>query len=458
MSEIRKFDVVVMGGGSGLTAAYYAEKDGKSVAVIEERPDAFGGTCVNRGCIPTKGLIQSAEVIKTIREAERFGIHLDQSSVQVDFAAIMDTVRGRRDDSAASVKSWVSGAFTPFYGSAQFVDEKVIELDDGSRMTGDKIFIATGARPATPPIPGLNQVSYWTNETVLEQRAQPSSLIVLGGGYIGCEFGHFFASLGTKVTVIDAFECLLREDDDVRALFTSEFGKKVELVLGATATEVMQRDGQLGMTVKQNDGSVKTIFAEALLVATGRKPNTDGLHLERTQVDVDPKGWVRVDAQLRTSHPDIYAYGDVTGQEMFKHTSSYEGELAYKNSQGANEPVSYRVNPHAVFSDPQIGSVGLTERACQEQGLAYTVAQKDYSRFAKGKIIGSPAGFAKLLVEKDTDRILGFHMIGPNAADLVHEVAVAMNSGQGSAELIRETIHIHPTLAELIKQVFMQTA
>ncbi|WP_049780665.1 FAD-dependent oxidoreductase [Nitrosococcus halophilus] len=261
MPNIQKFDILIIGGGSGLTAAYYAGKDGKSVALVEQRSDALGGTCVNRGCIPTKGLIQSAEVMKTIREAEKFGIHLNQSSVQVDFKAIMDTIRKRRTDSADSIKSWVDGTFTPFYGRAHFMSDKVLEMEDGTRLTGDKIFIASGARPAIPPIPGLEKSGYWTNETVLEQDEQPDSLIILGGGYIGCEFGHFFATLGTRVTVIDHSECLLREDDDVRALFTQEFGNKVELLLETEATEAVRTEGQRGFIVKQKDGATRTLLA-----------------------------------------------------------------------------------------------------------------------------------------------------------------------------------------------------
>lgn len=453
MSDMEKFDVMVLGGGSGLTAAYHAGKDGKSVALIEERAHALGGTCLNRGCIPTKGLIQSAEVMNTIRDAHKFGIHLDRNSIRIDFKTIMETVRERRADSARNVRDWVDGAFEPVYERVRFVDKKVVETETGRRITGDRVFIASGARPSAPPIPGLDEVDYWTNETALEQTEQPESLLVLGGGYIGCEFGHFFASLGTKVTVIDHSECLLREDNDVRELFTREFGKRVSLELNTRAIEAVTREGRRGF-VLEKDGERRTLLADAILVAIGRRPNTDGLALGQTDVETDERGWVRVDERLQTTHPDIYAYGDVIGQAMFKHTSSYEGELAYRNSQGADLRVSYRANPHAVFSNPQIGAVGLTERECREQGLRYAVAKKDYAGIAKGTIIGSPPGFAKLIVEKETNRILGFHMIGPQAADLVHEVVVAMNGGDGSADLVRNTIHIHPTLPELIRQVF----
>jgi len=457
MSEAKKFDIVVIGGGSGLTAAYYANKDGKSVALVESRPDALGGTCVNRGCIPTKGLIQSAEVMKTIRGAEEFGIHLDQSSVHADFKAIMDTVRRRRAKGADGSKKWVEKALSPFYGRARFVSEKVLELEDGTRLTGERIFIATGARPAVPPIKGLEDAGYRTNETVLELKEQPDSLLVLGGGYIGCELGHFFSAMGTHTTVIDRSECLLREDDDVRALFTKEFGKRVDLVLNSGTREVGKKNERIELVVKEKGGSERTLTGDALLVATGRRPNTDYLDPVKTGVETDDKGWIKVDEGLRTTHPDVYAYGDVIGRAMFKHTSSYEGEIAYKNSQGADFKVSYRANPHAVFTDPQIGSVGLTEAECKDKGLSYQCVKKEYGDIAKGEIIGSPPGLAKLIVEKKTDRILGFHMIGPNAADLVHEVVVAMNAGDGAADLIRNTIHTHPTMPELIKEVFLSS-
>lgn len=451
--SVAHFDVVVIGGGGGLTAAYHAERDGRSVAVVEARPDALGGTCTNRGCLPTKGLIESARVLKTIRRAAKHGIHLDQSSVRPDFGGILEEVRATRARRAEGVGKWVEGTFTPYYGQARFVAPKVLEMEDGRRLTGDHLFIATGARPAVPPIPGLEELDYLTNESVLELTEQPSSLLVLGGGYIGCELAHFFSALGTEVTVVERGRHLLQEDEDISELFTREFGRDANLVLGAEARGAWREGGRSFLEVTAN-GERRTLEADALLVAAGRRPNTEALELERTDVAVDERGSVRVDEQLRTTHPEIFAYGDVIGQGMFKHTSSYEGELAYRNAQGANRTVSYRANPHAVFSDPEIGSVGLTEAECREQGLHYRSARVDYHKFAKGEIVGSPPGLAKVLVEEGTDRILGFHMAGPHAADLIHEVVVAMNAGDGTADLVRRTIHVHPTLPELIHKVF----
>ncbi len=449
----RHFDVVVIGGGSGLTAAFQAVKDDRSVALVTDRPEAMGGTCVNFGCIPTKTLIQSADILTTIRNAERFGIHLDQASVRADFARIMASMRQARADNASDPRRRVEATMTPVYSRVRFVGERCLETAQGERISGDSIFIATGARASVPPIEGIEECGYWTNETVLELHQQPASLIIIGGGYIGAEMGHFFASLGTRVTLINGSAQLLSEDAEVSELFTEVFSEKVERVTGR-AVRASRRGESREVDVEDETGKVRTVNAEHILLAAGRQPNSESLELDATGVECDEKGAIRVDERLATTCPGIYAYGDVIGQAMFKHTSSYEGQLAYRNSRGANEAVSYRSNPHAVFSDPQIAAVGLTEQACRDQGLDYQALRKNYVDSAKGKIIGAPRGFAKLLVERHTDRILGFHIIGPDAATLIHEVVVAMNAGDGTAESVRRAIHIHPTMPELIHSVF----
>lgn len=457
MADAKSFDVVVIGGGSGLTAAYYAQREGRSVAVVEERAEALGGTCTNFGCLPTKGLIESARALSALRRAGALGVHVD--GARVDFPAVMDGVRRARAHRAGSVRRWVEGALSPYYGRARFVGDKLLEMEDGRRLTGERIFVAAGARPAAPPVPGLADVEYWTNESILDIESQPRRLIILGGGYIGCEFAHFFRALGTEVTLVDRADCLLREDDDVRAIVTRELSRGLDLRMGATASRAWADGDGVALAIAPVAGretAEDTVWADGILIATGRRPNTDRLALAATGVELDEAGWIRVDDELRTTHPDIFAYGDVIGRAMFKHTSSYEGELAYRNSEGAGRTVSYRANPHAIFTDPEVGSVGLTEAACREQGLIYKVGRADYDSFSRGQIIGSPPGFAKLLVEEGTDRILGFHLVGPHAADLVHEVVVAMNAGSGTAGLVRDTIHIHPTLPELVHKVFSQ--
>lgn len=358
MSSIEHYDVICIGGGSGLTAAYYAEREGRSVALVDERPNELGGTCVNRGCIPTKGLIQAAEIMQTVRRAADFGIHIDQDAVRVDFAAVLETVRQRRMDAAAAVRRWVESSFTPYYGRAHFIDDRTLTMEDGRRLRGDRVFIAAGARPAAPPIPGLDAIGYLTNESVIFDLAeQPDHLVILGGGYIGCEFAHFFAALGTRVTIIDHSQCLLAEDDDIRALFTQELGKRVELVLDASAREAVSRAGQCGFVVDAGSEQ-RTVLGDQVLVAAGRRPNSDGLALERTGVNLDQNGFIVVDEYLQTTQPGIYAYGDIIGQGMFKHTSSYEGELAYRNAYGAARVVDYRANPTPFSATRRSAALG----------------------------------------------------------------------------------------------------
>ncbi|RKR07359.1 dihydrolipoamide dehydrogenase [Kushneria sinocarnis] len=454
MSAIQHFDVIAVGGGSGLTAAWHALQENCDVALVTDQPEALGGTCVNFGCIPTKTLLQSAELMDSVRHAERFGIHLDQASVQVDFARIMQQMRHARAEAVAGVRRWVETEMTPIFSRVRFIDERTLESADGQRLTADHIFLATGARPVVPEIPGLAEAGYWTNEEVLELEAQPASLVIIGGGYIAAELGYFFAALGTRVTLISRSPRLLTgEDDEISERFTRAFGERVELVTGEPV-EARATATQRQVVVATADGGERVLAAEQLLVATGRRANTEGLEAETGGIELDAQGAIRVDEQLRTRNPRVFAYGDVIGRAMFKHTSSYEGGLAWRNARGAGERVDYRSNPHAVFSHPQIGAVGLTERECRARALDYRVTTREYGDVARGRIIGAPDGLARLLVERGSERILGFHMLGPGAAELIHEVVVAMNAGDGSTASVRRSIHVHPTLPELVRAVF----
>lgn len=456
MADIETYDVVIIGGGSGLTAAYYAEKDGRSIALISDQPDALGGTCVNYGCIPTKTLIETARVADTIRDAARVGIRVDKTTLRIDFARIMTHMRSERAKSAASVRAWVEASMTLVPERVRFVGDKLLETASGRQITGERIFIATGAQALIPPVDGLATVGYWTNREVLELERAPASLAIIGGGYIGAELGYFFAAIGTTVTIVNPRTTLLAEDEDIGRRFTRSFGRRVRLATGsAVAARLGERDNIL--TIKTLDGRFEDIRAEAILVAAGRAPQTDGLELAATGVEVDAQGAIRVDAHLATSHPEIYAYGDVIGTAPFKHTSSTEGEIAYANAFGADRVMDYQANPHAVFSAPEVAAVGLTEQSCRERGLRYRVFTLAYIDTAKGRIIGAEDGFAKLILDAE-DRILGCHILGPEAALLLHEVVVAMNAGDGHADLVRRAIHIHPSLSEIVGTLFDQSA
>jgi len=448
------FDVAIIGGGGGLTAAYHALNDGKSVALVDAQPDALGGTCVNRGCLPTKGMIAPADVLRTIDTADRLHIKADRSNAEAGFKAIMDGIRAARAERAKGVRGWVEDAMTPFFGRARFTGEKRIEINDGRSLTADRVFLATGARPAIPPVEGLDAVPYLTNETALELDQPPESLIVIGGGYIGCEFAHALQAFGTRITIIHPDpERLLAEDHEIGDLFTKEFAERVTLELGAYASAAEKTPSGVRVSFTRGDGTTQAVEAQAVLVAAGRSPNTHDLELGTTGVETDQRGWIKADPGLRTTHPDIYAYGDCIGRGMFKHTSSVEGTIAYRNAAGDDRTMDYNTNPHAVFTEPEIASVGLTEQQCREQNLDYSAASVPYDGIAKGEILGSPAGLAKGLVEKGSDRILGFHIAGPNAALLIQEPVLAMTTG-ATAEDVRNTTHIHPSMTELVHKVF----
>lgn len=452
---VKDYDVVVFGGGSGLTTASLAHAEGKTVAVIEQ--GRFGGTCENRGCIPSKGLIQSADVLRTIREAAKFGIHVDMDRVRVDFAEITKAVRDRRAQRTQGAQDWASSTFDTYRNRSAFTAPKTLDVGDGQTIRAKTVFVCTGARPALPPIENLENVPFLTNEDVFELEKQPKSLLVLGGGYIGAELAYFFSELGTSVTVIEGNERLLQEDDDVRELFTKEFDKQVNLLNRNRAMRAMKKDGRVGIEIQDlASNATREVWADALLVATGRTPNTNAAEFEKAGIELDEKGFVRVNEYLETTNPGTYAFGDVIGKGMFKHTAAFEAELAWKNSQGAQEAMDYRANPHAIFSNPQVGSVGLREQDARAQGLQYVVGKVEYGGIAKGQVVGSPPGLAKVILEKETRRILGFHLVGPNAADLIHEVVIAMTTGSGTASAVLDAIHIHPTMSELVKEAFVQ--
>ncbi|MDX1611285.1 MAG: FAD-dependent oxidoreductase, partial [Candidatus Thermoplasmatota archaeon] len=267
MSE-QHFDVLVLGGGSGLTATYWAEQAGRSIALVE--PGPLGGTCVNRGCIPTKTLIQSAKVARTIRNAEAFGIHPPSGSPQADFQGIMKRMRSMRQDNVAHTQAWIEGSdeITWFKQHARFTGERTVEVGEHT-LTADHVFVCTGARPRVPPIDGIEDVDHLTNREVLDELDhQPDHLIILGGGYIGLEFANFFEGIGTDVTVIDSSQCLTREDQDVREVVTQRVAAYTNLINGARATQVHQEDDTITLTVDR-DGATLQVTGDALLVATG---------------------------------------------------------------------------------------------------------------------------------------------------------------------------------------------
>jgi dihydrolipoamide dehydrogenase len=448
---MRKYDVIVIGSGCGTNIVDEALAHGLSVALVDKGP--LGGTCPNLGCIPSKMLIFAADRIAEIQEAKKLGIEAEIKNI--DFNFIMERMRKVIREDQEHMKQELSRAENlDFYeGEGHFVDDYTIEVT-GKKLKGDKIFIASGSRPMIPPIKGLDSVNFLTNETVLQLKQRPESLIIIGGGYIAVEYGHFFAAMGTRVTILEmADRLVLAEEPEISEILKKELSRRMDVYTGVQAEEV--KESASGVTVTVNDlraGSKKEFTAQRILVAVGRRSNADLLKVENTGVEVDKKGFVKVDEYLETTKKNIFAAGDINGQQMFTHVANVEASLAADNAiQSSKIKMDYSAAPHAVYSHPQIASVGMTEEAARKTHKIL-VGKAKYSDVAQGEAMMEENGFAKAIVEVDTGKILGFHIIGPYAPLLIQEVINAMASGDG-IDQIQTSMHIHPAITELIPGV-----
>jgi mycothione reductase len=424
---------------------------GKSVALVDKGP--IGGTCANLGCIPSKMLIFAADRVAEIQEAGKLGI--EAKIKNIDFLFIMERMIKSISENQQHMRHGLSQAegLVFYEGEGHFTNEYTIEVN-GEEIKGDKIFIASGSRPFVPPIKGMESVDFLTNESALQLKKKPESLIIIGGGYIAVEYGHFFAAMGTKVTILEmADRLVLAEEPEVAELLKRELSRHMDIYTGVQAEEV-KGSGQ-GVTVMVNDlkaGGNKEFTAQRILVAVGRKSNADLLKGENTGVEVDKRGFIKVNDYLETNQKNIYAVGDANGQQMFTHVANVEALLAADNAMhGSKLKMDYSAVPHAVYSHPQIASVGLTEETA---GKVYKilVGRAKYSDVAQGDAMREENGFAKAIAEADTGKILGFHIIGPYAPILIQEVVNAMASG-GSINQIQSSMHIHPAISELIPAV-----
>jgi mycothione reductase len=448
---MRMFDVVVVGAGDvGLSIAFHAASAGLKVALIDK--GNVGGTCVNNGCVPSKTLIHAADRIIEIRESSNLGIRAEIADI--DFGTVMGRMRSAVAGGRSSIKKAIEDTeqIAFFGGEGHFLDERTIGVGS-DKIRGKKIFIASGARPSVPPIKGLDKVRYLTNESVLELQSKPDRMVFIGGGYVGLEYAHFFSAMGTKVIIVDKNVNLLHfEEPEISDLLTTELGKRTELRMGVEIAEV--RDAGSGYAVSVKDaasGKGEEIFADAVMVATGRKSNADLLKVENAGIETDKANFIKVDEYLRTNKKHIWAVGDAIGKAMFTHAGDKEAELAWHNATHRKKMrMDFGSVPHAVFTSPQIASVGLTEKQARKDH-DILVGLANYSATVMGEAMGERKGFAKAIVEKGTERILGFHIIGPHAAMLIQEVVNAVILG-GDIKSVTGCMHIFPALSNLIPE------
>jgi len=450
MGYMKKFDVIAIGGGSGLNIAAFAVRRGLKVAVIE--PGPMGGTCLNRGCIPSKMLIESAEVAQIIKHSSTFGITSEVKAV--DFKFIMERTMSFVDKEAEQIEEAIKNSpkYTLYKHFARFTGPKKI-LVDKEEIEGEKIIIVAGTKPFIPPIKGLDKVKYHTSDTVFRLEKQPKHIIFIGGGYIACEIAHFFGSLGSKITIINRGGALLsREDGEVSKVFTESFSGQYNVLLNTDTKEVSQAEDSVKVLV-DSEGKEESIEGDLLFVATGRTPNTDSLGSKKAGYELTEKGYLKVNEYMETSVPGVWALGDIVGKAPFKHGANYEAKIVMANAFLTRKQVAdYTVMPHAVFSYPQIAGVGLTEEEAKDKGLDYAVSKYPYIKTGKGKALEDKNGFVKIIGDKKSKKMVGAHILGTEASILIHELIVALKFAGGDLDAIRNSIHIHPSLSEVVQR------
>ena len=459
---MRHFDLCVIGSGSGNTIVD-AEMDDWSVALVEG--GTFGGTCLNVGCIPTKMYVYPADLASSPAQAKALGVDLDL--VDVRWPDIRDRIFGRIDHISEAGRGWrASGSnVTLFEQQAHFVGDHELHLEargghPAETITADRFVLAAGSRPVIPPIPGLDSIAYETSSTIMRIPAPPRSLVIIGGGYIGAELAHVFASFGTKVTIVARTPTMLpRSDRQVAERFTELLGHKVEIRTSTTVQRVWRAPSGSGVVLSTHSeaGTELEIEADMLLVATGRVSNADTLALASTGVEVDDGGRVVVDEHQQAGAPGFFALGDVSSQYQLKHVANHEARVVKHNLLHPDAMVAsdHRFVPHAVFSDPQVAAVGLTEEQAKEQGVDYAVGVRDYGGTAYGWAMGDEDHFVKVIAERTTGRLLGAHLVGPQASSLVQPLIQAMSFGIPAHDVARGQYWIHPAMSEVVENALL---
>ena len=439
--------VIIGSGPGGYVAAIKAAQLGQSVTVIEDTE--VGGTCLNRGCIPTKALIASTDLLSKAREMDKYGIDLN-GTVSPNLEKIM----ARKDKIVSTQVKGIRGLFKSWgikllEGKGSLHEGRTVEvaLKDGSSISieADNIIIATGSSPAHIPAFPVDGVNILTSDHALELTEIPKSLVIVGAGVIGCEWAFIFRELGALVTVIEMLpRALATEDTDVSALIQRELKKKkILLMTGTSASEVIIESDHI--VTKLLNGP--EVVAEKMLVSIGRSFNSTGLGLEALGVKTGKGGEILVDEQMRTNIDGVYAVGDVTGGMLLAHTASAEGIVAAKNICGQEAEMDYSCIPAAIFTSPEIASVGLRDFQVDKMGINTRTGLFQYRALGKAHALGEIVGFFKIIADKKTDKILGAHVVGAEASVIIHEAALAIRNGLTSKDLAR-TIHAHPTLSE----------
>jgi pyruvate/2-oxoglutarate dehydrogenase complex dihydrolipoamide dehydrogenase (E3) component len=444
------YDAIIIGTGqAGPALAVRLANAGMKTAIVERK--RFGGTCVNTGCIPTKTLVASARAAYVARHAGEYGV-MTAGSIAID----MKKVKERKDAvvrrSNEGVEKWLKSTenLTVYEGHARFAGAHQVRVGD-QLLEADKIFINVGGRASTPPLPGLNQVSYLNNSTMMDVDFLPDHLIVIGGSYVGLEFAQMYRRFGSEVTIVEMGPRLIqREDEDVsEAVGTILEAEGIKLRLSAECIALEKRGDKVAIGVDCSSGD-KIVVGSHVLLAVGRVPNTDDLGLENAGVAKDQRGYIQVDDQLRTNAPDIYALGDCNGQGAFTHTAYNDYEIVAANLlDGDQRRVSDRITAYALYIDPPLGRAGMTETEARKSGRKVLIAKRSMERVGRAVEKGETQGFMKVLVDAEIKAILGASLLGIECDEVIHSILDVMYA-KAPYTVIQRAMHIHPTVSELI--------
>ena len=446
----KKYDAIVIGTGqSGPSLAARLTKEGLKAAIIERK--LFGGTCVNTGCVPTKTLVASARAAYMARRGGDFGVTID-GPITVD----MQRVKERKDavvrQSNDGVTNWLRNMsnLDVFEGHGRFESPTTVRVND-HLLEAHKIFVNVGGRAMVPDMPGLEEVDYLTNSSMMEVDFLPEHLIVVGGSYIGLEFGQMYRRFGSQVTIIQRGDRLIPRDDDDVSTTVKEIleNEGTEVRLNAECTSVEKRGEKVAVKL-DCDGGSKQVVGSHLLLAVGRRPNTDDLGLDNAGIETDSRGFIVVDDQLRTNVPGIWAIGDVNGRGAFTHTSYNDYEIVVANLFD-NDPrkVSDRITAYGLYIDPPLGRVGMTEREVRQSGRKTLIGKMMMTRVGRARERGETQGFMKILIDAESKKILGAAILGIGGDEIVHSILDVMYM-DAPYTVIQRAVHIHPTVSELI--------
>ena len=453
---VKEYDVIAFGTGSALNivSEVVARWPKTRIAVIEK--DIVGGICLTKGCIPSKMILYPAELLAQIERAELFGIEARVENVDPNLILKHTRDMVYRESRAIEESLNKHPRIDLYKGVGEFIGEYTVKVGD-EVIRGEKILLCTGSRPFIPPIPGLEEVGYLTSDNFFELKALPKRVAILGGGYVGLELGFFMAMMGSKVTILEMLPRIAaQEEPEISELLRRELSRYMDIRVNHKVVEVFKR-GEDKIVVAENTATRENveIAADEILVATGRRSNSDITKPEKTGVKTDKKGWIITNEYLETTKPNIWAFGDANGKYMFKHKANYEARIVFHNAfLGARIKADYSAVPHAIFTYPEVASVGMREEEAAEK-YDILVGYSRYEDTAKGSIMLLKDYFVKVIIEKETYRILGAHIIGPHASILIQEVVNLMYTQERSAKPIYDGMHIHPALSEVVENAFL---